>query len=81
MKLKCVANNVCFETITYLLSNPRQIKIVNHIDGYDKETLFEGTLSEYKRNVHLNKQDDYTYYKVNGIDALNDILVISIEYK
>lgn len=80
MRLKNIANNVCFETIASLISGIKKIKIINRKQGYDKQTLFEGTFNEYRNFNNRFMRDDFSHCKVNGIDAIDDILVIGIEH-
>lgn len=79
MKMKRIANDMAFQTLGYLIGGTQEIEVYYRVDGYRKETVFEGTYSDFYKEQLFGDGEQLSHNKVTGIEADGNVLRIGID--
>ena len=78
MKMKRIANNMALQTLGYIIGGTQEIEIYYRVDGYRKETVFEGAYNDFCRE-QFGDGEQLSHNKVTGIEADGNVLRIGID--
>ena len=79
MKMKRIANDLAFQTLGYLISGTQEIEVYYRVDGYRKETVFEGKYVDFRKDQLFGSGDEVSHNKVTAIGADGNVLRIGID--
>jgi len=79
MKMKRIANDLALQTLTYLISGLQEIEIYYRVDGYRKETVYEGTYADFRKDQLFGSGEQLSHNKVTAVSADGNVLRIGID--